>query len=118
AKDSAPTTVKMRVLGRQQQLLRVDFEQEPTPQAVDALTELVLPLIAKHDIVVFSDYAKGALSSIARLIAAARETGKPTLVDPKGDDYTRYCGANLISPNRMEMEQAVGRWRDEDDLTQ
>jgi len=118
AKDSAPTTVKMRVLGRQQQLLRVDFEQAPTPQAVDALTELVLPLIAKHDIVVFSDYAKGALSSIARLIAAARETGKPTLVDPKGDDYTRYCGANLISPNRMEMEQAVGRWRDEDDLTQ
>ncbi|GAA5233473.1 D-glycero-beta-D-manno-heptose-7-phosphate kinase [Verticiella sediminum] len=112
----APTTVKMRVLGRQQQLLRVDFEAMPDAAAVAGLTARVLPLIAGHDVVVLSDYAKGALGQVQALIAAAREAGKLALVDPKGDDYDRYRGASLVSPNRSEMLDAVGRWRDEGDL--
>lgn len=116
-KTPAPTIVKMRVLGRQQQLLRVDFEERPAVAAAHALVEQVLPLMEGHDIVVLSDYAKGALEQAQALITAARRVGKPVLVDPKGDDYTKYRGATLISPNRAEMQEAVGRWRDEDDLT-
>jgi len=116
--DDAPTVVKMRVLGRQQQLLRVDFEQRFGASAAHELVERVLPLISAHDVVVLSDYAKGALAEAGTLIAAVRAAGKPVLVDPKGDDYDRYHGATLISPNRLELQEAVGRWRDEDDLTQ
>ena len=114
--DDVPTTVKMRVLGRQQQLLRVDFEARPTPAALQALHAALAPLFGQHDVVVLSDYAKGALGAVQELIAAARAAGRLTLVDPKGDDYTRYRGASLVSPNQAEMRDAVGRWRDEDDL--
>jgi len=114
--DTIPTTVKMRVMGRQQQLLRVDFEERPSALAVDALVAQAAPLIAQHDVVVLSDYAKGALDRVQDLIAAARAAGKPVLVDPKGHDYGRYRGASLVSPNRSEMLDAVGRWRDEAEL--
>ena len=114
---ASPTTVKMRVLGRQQQLLRVDFEGMPTQAALDALLETAAPLIATHDVVVLSDYAKGALASVSALIDMARAAGKPVLVDPKGHDYARYRGASLMSPNRAEMQDAVGRWQSEDALT-
>lgn len=114
--DGIPTTVKMRVMGRQQQLLRVDFEERPSAVAVDALVTQAIPLIGQHDVVVLSDYAKGALDRVQDLIDAARAAGKPVLVDPKGHDYGRYRGASLVSPNRSEMLDAVGRWRDEDEL--
>src|SRR5690606_5067369 len=68
------------------------------------------------DIIVLSDYAKGALARVAELIALASQHGKASLVDPKGDDYSRYRGASLMSPNRAEMQDAVGRWHDEADL--
>ncbi len=115
--DTIPTTVKMRVMGRQQQLLRVDFEDRPTALAVDTVVAQALPLLADHDVVVLSDYAKGALDRVQDLITAARAAGKPVLVDPKGHDYARYRGASLVSPNRAEMLEAVGRWRDEDELS-
>lgn len=115
--DEVPTTVKMRVLGRQQQLLRVDFEAQPSELARAALYEAVQPLLASHDVVVLSDYAKGALAGVRELIELARTAGKPTLVDPKGDDYSRYRGASLMSPNRAEMQDAVGRWNNEEALT-
>ena len=112
-----PTTLKMRVLGRQQQLLRIDFEQKPSAALVDQLYRSVESLISQHDIVVLSDYAKGVLSHVETLIKMARQTGVQVLVDPKGSDYRRYRGATLVTPNRSEMQQAVGHWSSEDDLS-
>jgi rfaE bifunctional protein kinase chain/domain len=113
-----PTTLQMRVLGRQQQLLRIDFEEKPTPALLESLAEHVAPLLAQHDVVVFSDYAKGALAQVEALIALAREKGLPILVDPKGSNYQRYRGATLVTPNRSEMQQAVGVWHSEPDLSE
>lgn len=112
-----PTTLKMRVLGRQQQLLRIDFEEKPTPSLLESLAERVAPLLAQHDVVVFSDYAKGALAQVEKLIAMAREKRLPILVDPKGSNYQRYRGATLVTPNRSEMQQAVGQWQTESELS-
>ncbi|CAM3784522.1 D-glycero-beta-D-manno-heptose-7-phosphate kinase [Bordetella sputigena] len=111
-----PTTLKMRVLGRQQQLLRVDFEEAPRPSALDALDAEFQRHLKGHDVVVLSDYAKGALGRVQELIEHARRAGVPVLVDPKGDHYDIYRGATLVTPNRAEMQQAVGRWTSEDDL--
>jgi len=111
-----PTTLKMRVLGRQQQMVRVDFEVKPSQACVQALTEQVQGLLAQHDVVVLSDYDKGALAQVSLLIDCARAQGLSVLVDPKGVDYARYRGASLVTPNRSEMQQAVGYWRDEEDL--
>ena len=113
-----PTTLKMRVLGRQQQLLRIDFEEKPTPALLDALHERVAPLFAAHDVVVFSDYAKGALAHVEALITLARQHRIAVLVDPKGSDYQRYRGATLVTPHRSEMQQAVGHWISEADLAE
>jgi len=112
-----PTTLKMRVLGRQQQLLRIDFEEKPGDALVDALHAEVGPLLAAHDVMVLSDYAKGSLVRVQALIAMARDRGIPVLVDPKGSQYERYRGATIVTPNRTEMQQAVGHWNSEDDLT-
>ena len=111
------TTLKMRVLGRQQQLLRVDFEQGPGEQALNALDARLTDILADYDLLVLSDYAKGALSRVEPMIQAARARGIPILVDPKGHRYPRYRGASLVTPNRSEMQDAVGRWDSEDDLT-
>ena len=70
------------------------------------------------DAVILSDYGKGGLKHIERMIALARAAGKPVLVDPKGDDYSRYRGATLLTPNRTEFREVAGRWKSEDDLTE
>ena len=111
-----PTTLKMRVLGRQQQLLRIDFEQGPGPAGLERLEAEARELIGRHDMVVLSDYAKGALGQVQALIRIARGLGVPVLVDPKGHPYQRYHGATMITPNRAEMQEAVGRWHTEDEL--
>ena len=113
-----PTTLKMRVLGRQQQMLRIDFEETPADSALNEVDDAVRALLAEHDVLVLSDYAKGVLARVPALIALAREAGVPVLVDPKGDDYQRYQGAALVTPNRAEMQQAVGRWRTEEELAE
>ena len=117
ADNELHTTLKMRVLGRQQQLLRVDFEQHPSQASLDAVDAALARHLANHDIVVLSDYAKGVLTRVESLVALARNAGIPVLVDPKGDDYSRYRGATLVTPNRSEMQQAVGRWTSEAELT-
>lgn len=111
-----PTTLKMRVLGRQQQLLRVDFEASPAEGSLQALHQAMVEQVSQADIVVLSDYAKGALTQVEMLMDVARSQGVSVLVDPKGDDYTRYRGAALVTPNRSEMQQAVGRWSTEAQL--
>lgn len=115
--SNQPTILKLRVLGRQQQLLRVDFESPPSSEVLGQLYQKFSDLLADHDVVVLSDYAKGALSHVELLIAQAKAKNIPVLVDPKGDDYARYTGASSITPNRLEMQQAVGKWADEDELT-
>src|SRR5690606_11811987 len=87
-------------------------------QTLQQLEQVYRRLLDNHNVVVLSDYAKGVLTHCSLLIELARERGIPVLVDPKGDDYTRYTGANLISPNRGEMQQAVGKWKTEEALTQ
>jgi rfaE bifunctional protein kinase chain/domain len=115
---SIPTTVKLRVIGRHQQLLRIDFETLPSHEVLaDKLTDFE-SLLADCDVLVLSDYGKGGLAHIAKMIELARAAGKIILVDPKGDDYTRYHGATVVTPNRAEMREVVGRWKSEQDLTE
>jgi D-glycero-beta-D-manno-heptose-7-phosphate kinase len=110
------TTVKLRVIGRQQQLLRMDFENEPDHEALASQTEAFAELMPRHEAVLFSDYGKGGLAHIPSMIQLARDAGKPVLIDPKGSDYTRYSGATVITPNRSELQQVVGGWKDESQL--
>jgi D-glycero-beta-D-manno-heptose-7-phosphate kinase len=110
------TTVKLRVIGRQQQLLRIDFENAPKTEALASQTALFSQLLPSHDAVLFSDYAKGGLAHVVDMIALARAAGKPVLIDPKGSDYTRYAGATVITPNKSELQVAIGGWKDEAQL--
>lgn len=110
------TIVKLRVIGRNQQLLRIDFEQEPVHEVLAQMLADFERELPRHDVVLFSDYGKGGLAHIPRMIELARAAGKPVLVDPKGSDYARYSGASLITPNRAELMQVVGSWQDEAEL--
>ncbi len=110
------TTIKLRVIGRQQQLLRVDFETEPGHEVLAAKLADFESRLPGADAVILSDYGKGGLKHIERMISLVRAAGKPVLVDPKGDDYDRYRGATLLTPNRSEFREVAGRWKDEDDL--
>lgn len=111
-----PTTIKLRVIGRQQQLLRVDFEEVPGPRMLAIKLETVRAAVGDCDVVILSDYGKGGLAQVDQLITIAREAGRPVVVDPKGDDFERYRGATVLTPNRAELREVVGSWRDEDDL--
>jgi rfaE bifunctional protein kinase chain/domain len=110
------TTVKLRVIGRRQQMLRADFETQPDGEVLLAKLGEYEALLPDHDLVILSDYGKGGLTHIGRMIELARAAGKPILVDPKGDDYSRYAGATIVTPNRAELREVVGRWRSEADL--
>jgi rfaE bifunctional protein kinase chain/domain len=110
------TTVKLRVIGRQQQLLRIDFETTPSHEILDAKLAEFERRVKQCDVVILSDYGKGGLTHIAEMIRLARAAGKPVLVDPKGDDYAKYAGATVITPNRSELREVVGRWGSEEEL--
>lgn len=110
------TTVKLRIIGRQQQLLRLDFENTPKSELLASQTATFAQLLPQHDAILFSDYGKGGLAHVSDMIAQARAVGKPILIDPKGSDYSRYQLANVITPNRAELQQVIGSWTDEDDL--
>lgn len=111
------TTVKLRIIGRQQQLMRLDFENTPDHEVLATQTARFAELHTQHQAVLFSDYGKGGLAHIGLMIDQARQAGLPVLIDPKGSDYSRYHGATLITPNRAELEQVIGRWSSEDDLS-
>jgi D-glycero-beta-D-manno-heptose-7-phosphate kinase len=112
-----PTTVKLRVIARQQQLIRLDFEETPSQTALEQKLARFEKALGIADVLVLSDYGKGALSQVAAMIEYARAQNKVILVDPKGEDYEKYRGATVITPNRSELRQVVGRWADENDLT-
>jgi rfaE bifunctional protein kinase chain/domain len=113
---SLPTTVKLRVIGRQQQLLRIDFETLPSREVLEDKLGDFESLVDGVDAIILSDYGKGGLTHVAAMIAAAKRHGKRVLIDPKGDDYARYHGATLLTPNRSEFREIAGRWKDEADL--
>lgn len=110
-----PTIVKLRVMSRHQQLLRMDFE-EPFDTDAEALAAEVERLLTGVKVLVLSDYGKGALKNHQALIQAARRKGIPVLADPKGKDFGIYRGASLITPNLNEFETIVGRCADEAEL--
>ncbi len=110
------TTVKLRVIGRQQQLLRLDFENLPKNEVLASQSTVFAELLPQHDVVLFSDYGKGGLAHVSDMIARARLGGKPILIDPKGSDYSRYKNASVITPNLAELRQVMGPWLDESDL--
>ena len=111
------TIVKLRVIGRQQQLIRIDFEERPTEHVLNDKLNRFNTLLSTCDVVIFSDYAKGSLVNVTTMIAAAKNAGKLVLVDPKGSDFVRYAGATLLTPNKSELKQVIGEWSSEDDLT-
>ena len=114
---SIRTTQKLRVIGgHQHQLLRIDFETSPSREVLAAKLADFEAALPSCNVVILSDYGKGGLAHIARMIGRARAAGKRVLVDPKGEDYSRYKGAHVMTPNRSEMRQIVGRWKSDADL--
>ena len=113
---SLPTTVKLRVIARQQQLLRIDFETKPSQEVLAAKLKDFGDRVRDADVVVLSDYGKGGLAHIGSMIEQARAAGRKVLVDPKGEDWAKYRGATLVTPNRAELREVAGRWTSDADL--
>jgi len=110
------TTIKLRVVARQQQLIRLDFEDAPSHEILSDKLDEYAAIVADHDVVILSDYGKGGLTHVSRMIELARAAGKPVLIDPKGDDYSKYAGATLLTPNRSEFKQVAGSWQSDEQL--
>lgn len=116
--DAFATITKMRVLSRNQQLIRLDFEtptSKPPTAAMATRFDAVLPEV---DYVILSDYGKGTLADIPHYIERVRAAGKQVLIDPKGSDFTRYRGATILTPNLAEFEAIVGVCRDEHEIAE
>ncbi len=111
------TIIKLRVIGRQQQMLRIDFEDAPTDTVLRDKLSHFNALLPDYDVIILSDYAKGSLVNVADMIAAARQCGKIVMVDPKGDDFSRYAGATVLTPNKSEFRRIAGSWVSEEQLT-
>ncbi|MBY5923021.1 bifunctional D-glycero-beta-D-manno-heptose-7-phosphate kinase/D-glycero-beta-D-manno-heptose 1-phosphate adenylyltransferase HldE [Ferrimonas balearica] len=114
AQPGHTTTTKLRVLSRGQQLIRLDFGEHFTPSA--ELKQAAVEQLGNHQVLVLSDYAKGALTELPDLIASARQAGVTVLVDPKGRDFSKYRGATLLTPNMAEFTAVVGPVRDDAEL--
>ncbi|MDN2698168.1 D-glycero-beta-D-manno-heptose-7-phosphate kinase [Janthinobacterium sp. SUN073] len=118
-RDAAISTIiKLRVIGRQQQMLRIDFEDAPSDTVLRDKLKQFNALLPHYDVVILSDYAKGSLVNVAEMIKAARTAGKIVMVDPKGDDFRRYAGASVLTPNKSELRRVVGNWSTEEQLTE
>ena len=114
--DSMETIVKLRVISRRQQMMRIDFEKEPDHEVLANMMGHFEESLANHDAVLFSDYGKGGLAHISRMIELARAAEKPILIDPKGDAWSRYNGATVITPNCAELTKVIGSWTSEAQL--
>ena len=110
------TIVKLRVIGRSQQLIRIDFENQPDHEVLSAMLADYERVLPDHAAVLFSDYGKGGLTHIPRMIELARRANKPVLIDPKGSAWHRYAGATVVTPNRAELALVVGTWSSEAQL--
>ena len=110
------TIVKLRVIARNQQMLRIDFEKEPDHEVMAGMVKSFAAKVGECDAVLFSDYGKGGLAHIQIMVKLARDAGKPVLIDPKGSDWTRYRGATVITPNRNELADVMGAWASEEEM--
>jgi len=115
--EAISTIIKLRVIGRQQQMLRIDFEEPPSDIVLRDKLLQYRALLPDYDVIVLSDYAKGSLVNVTDMIAAARAQNKVVMVDPKGDDFARYAGATVLTPNKGELKRIVGSWSSEEQLT-
>lgn len=113
--DGQPTVHKLRVLSRNQQLIRLDYEESLEAHG-RAFVEHFEALLGDVDIVVLSDYGKGSLSDVEGLIESCRRADKRVLVDPKGTRFERYRGATMITPNRREFEAVAGSWGSQEEF--
>lgn len=107
------TIIKLRVIGRQQQLLRIDFEKPPSENVLADKLARFHTMLPESDLVILSDYGKGGLAYIESMIGAANALHIPVLVDPKGDDYARYRHATVLTPNLAEFRVVAGSWKTE-----
>jgi D-glycero-beta-D-manno-heptose-7-phosphate kinase len=114
--NTISTIIKLRAIARHQQLLRIDFETPPSHEVLHTALKDFHAQLPLADAVILSDYGKGGLAHIAEMIRLARAAHKPVLVDPKGDDYARYRGATLLTPNRSEFREVAGSWKTEAEL--
>ena len=113
---TSATAEKIRAVSRRHQLLRIDIECQPPQNAAADLAQLAGTLLTSNGWAVLSDYAKGSLQHCARIIAEARRRSCRVLVDPKGQDFTRYAGAWLLKPNEDEFRAVAGPWSDRAEL--
>jgi D-beta-D-heptose 7-phosphate kinase / D-beta-D-heptose 1-phosphate adenosyltransferase len=114
--ENSPTITKLRVLSHHQQLIRLDFEENFSSADSLSLSSRISGLLNNVDLVIFSDYKKGSLSNIENFISLVKAAGVPILVDPKGDDFTKYKGATLLTPNFHEFEVVAGQCASEEEL--
>lgn len=116
-KDSTISTiVKLRVIAKNQQLIRIDFEEKPSHEILAEVLDNFAEIIDQYQVVILSDYGKGGLSHTSKMIEIAKAHNKIVLVDPKGSDYSKYQNATMITPNRSEMRDATGSWSNEQEL--
>lgn len=113
-----PTITKLRVLSQHQQLIRLDYEAHSDEVDSEVLFRQFTKLLENADLVVLSDYAKGSLANIGAYITECKRLRKMVLVDPKGNDFSRYKGASLLTPNLKEFEAIVGKCSDNNDLVE
>jgi len=118
ALSGKPTITKLRVLSRHQQLIRLDFEETFSQDESAGLQQKLQELLKTHDLLILSDYQKGALSAVNELISLAKSAGVPVLVDPKGSDFSKYHGASILTPNMHEFEAIVGPCKSEEQLVE
>ena len=115
---SIRTIEKLRMMAQNHQLLRADFDQNPSEAALDSYYQAYQQALPSADVVILSDYGKGSLRDCADMIALARSLDKPVIVDPKGTDYSAYRGASLITPNAREFETVVGASHSEEQFSE
>ncbi|MGB0833407.1 MAG: bifunctional D-glycero-beta-D-manno-heptose-7-phosphate kinase/D-glycero-beta-D-manno-heptose 1-phosphate adenylyltransferase HldE [Psychrobium sp.] len=111
-----PTITKLRVISRNQQLIRLDFEENAAQLPTAPLLDKLRKGIESSSVVILSDYAKGTLNDVSEMIALCRAQNKPVFIDPKGSDFAKYRGATLLTPNMSEFEQVVGSCKDEEEI--
>ena len=116
--DRMQTTEKLRMIAQNQQLLRADFENNPSAKSLSACLEAYKAQLPVVDVVILSDYGKGCLTPVKEMITLANEAGIPVVVDPKGADFSRYQGASLITPNTKEFKMVMGEFSNDDEFEQ
>ncbi len=112
----SPTIMKLRMISRNQQLVRADFEEKFPTDAIQDISQKCCALLEQYDVVLLSDYNKGTLDLCTELLAAANKTGTKVIIDPKGHDFSKYRGAYLLTPNMSEFETIVGKCQSEQDM--